>query len=143
MGNYSPEKKDCNGGIKKSNQKIELLYKKLTKPGDKGQLAIVEEIAIEQTKIYLWERGYWIMREQQLRGPADLYAYKIVNKKKIEYFIDAKGIHPYANYKPAFKRRPSNKFRERDEVIERIQSIVYKDEIKFKDLNNLEVNIHS
>ena len=66
MGNYSPEKKDCNGGIKKSNQKIELLYKKLTKPGDKGQLAIVEEIAIEQTKIYLWERGYWIMREQQL-----------------------------------------------------------------------------
>ena len=140
MGNYSPEKKDCNGGIKKSNQKIELLYKKLTKPGDKGQLAIVEEIAIEQTKIYLWERGYWIMREQQLRGPADLYAYKIIDNKKIDYFIDAKGIHPKANYKPAFKRKIST-FRERDEVINRIQSIVYKDEIRFKDLDNVLVDI--
>ena len=26
--------------------------------------------------------------------------------RKIDYFVDAKGIHPKANYKPQFKRRP-------------------------------------
>ena len=109
-------------------------------PKIKGQTKIVEEIAIEQTKIYLWQKGYWVLREQQLRGPADLYAYKILNYKKIEYFIDSKGIHPRANYKPAFKARIS-KFPVRDKILNRIQSIVYKNQIKFKDLNNKEVKI--
>tara|TARA_B110000003_G_scaffold240898_1_gene247814 strand:- start:274 stop:702 length:429 start_codon:yes stop_codon:yes gene_type:complete len=141
MSNYSPDKRDCSAAISKSKIKIKKLKNKLTYPKDKGQLRIVEEIAIETTKIYLWKRGYWIMREQQSKGPADLYAYKIVNNKKIDYFIDAKGIHPKVNYKPAFKRRSSKAFRDRDKVINRIQSIVYKDEIRFKDLDNRLVEI--
>jgi len=132
---YSPERRDCIAAINISRIRIEELKKLLTKPKEKGQRKIVEEIAIEFTKIYLWKKGYWVMREQQSKGPADLYAYKIVNNKRIEYFIDAKGIHPKANYKPAFKRKVST-FRERDEVINRIQSIVFKDEIRFKDLDN-------
>ena len=112
----------------------------ISKPKIKGQSKIVEEIAVEKTKIYLWQKGYWVLREQQLRGPADLYAYKISNYKRIEYFIDCKGIHPRANYKPAFKARKS-KFPIRDKIINRIQSIVYKNQIKFKDLSNKEVKI--
>ena len=136
MGNYSPDRRDCSAAINESERKIVKLKNKLTNPKDKGQLQIVEQIAIEATKIHLWKKGYWVMREQQSKGPADLYAYKIVNNKRIEYFIDAKGIHPNVNYKPAFKRRSSIKFRERDEVINRIQAIVFKDEIRFKDLDN-------
>ena len=140
MGNYSPEVRDCRAETNKSNTKIKELKKLLTKPKEKGQRKIVEEIAVEFTKIYLWKKGYWVMGEQQSKGPADLYAYKIIDNKKIDYFIDAKGIHPKANYKPAFKRKIST-FRERDEVINRIQSIVYKDEIRFKDLDNVLVDI--
>ena len=124
----------------KSKRKIKELEKKLTLPKEKGQRKIVELIAIESTKIYLWKKSYWVMREQQSKGPADLYAFKIVNNERIEWFIDSKGIHPKANYKPAFKRKIST-FRERDEVINRIQSIVYKDEIRFKDLDNELVDI--
>ena len=58
----------------------------------------------------------------------------------IEWFIDAKGIHPKANYKPAFKRKIST-YREMGEVINLIQSIGYKDEIRFKDLDNRLVEI--
>tara|TARA_B100001175_G_C19285012_1_gene530697 strand:- start:329 stop:754 length:426 start_codon:yes stop_codon:yes gene_type:complete len=140
MANYSPHIADCTASINKSKIKIKELEKKLTLPKEKGQRKIVELIAIEITKIYLWKKSYWVMREQQSKGPADLYAFKIVNNERIEWFIDAKGIHPKANYKPAFKRKIST-FRERDEVINRIQSIVYKDEIRFKDLDNRLVEI--
>jgi hypothetical protein len=140
MANYSPHIGDCKASINKSKIKIKELEKKLTLPKEKGQRKIVELIAIEITKIYLWKKSYWVMREQQSKGPADLYAFKIVNNERIEWFIDAKGIHPKANYKPAFKRKIST-FRERDEVINRIQSIVYKDEIRFKDLDNRLVEI--
>jgi hypothetical protein len=140
MANYSPNIADCTASINKSKIKIKELEKKLTLPKEKGQRKIVELIAIEITKIYLWKKSYWVMREQQSKGPADLYAFKIVNNERIEWFIDAKGIHPKANYKPAFKRKIST-FRERDEVINRIQSIVYKDEIRFKDLDNRLVEI--
>jgi hypothetical protein len=140
MANYSPHIADCTASINKSKIKIKELEKKLTLPKEKGQRKIVELIAIEITKIYLWKKSYWVMREQQSKGPADLYAFKIVNNERIEWFIDAKGIHPKANYKPAFKRKIST-FRERDEVINRIQSIVFKDEIRFKDLDNRLVEI--
>jgi len=140
MANYSPCIGDCTASINKSKRKIKELEKKLTLPKEKGQRKIVELIAIESTKIYLWKKSYWVMREQQSKGPADLYAFKIVNNERIEWFIDSKGIHPKANYKPAFKRKIST-FRERDEVINRIQSIVYKDEIRFKDLDNELVDI--
>ena len=140
MANYSPHIADCTASINKSKIKIKELEKKLTLPKEKGQRKIVELIAIEITKIYLWKKRYWVMREQQSKGPADLYAFKIVNNERIEWFIDAKGIHPKANYKPAFKRKIST-FRERDEVINRIQSIVFKDEIRFKDLDNRLVEI--
>jgi len=140
MTSYSPTKNDVTSETVKSRKRIKELEKELSNPKIKGQTKIVEEIAIEQTKINLWQKGYWILREQQLRGPADLYAYKILNYKKIEYFIDCKGIHPKANYKPAFKARIS-KFPIRDKILNRIQSIVYKNQIKFKDLNNKEVKI--
>ena len=140
MTNFSPTKNDVTSEIAKSKQKINDLEKQLTYPKIKGQTKIVEEIAVEKTKIFLWQKGYWILREQQLRGPADLYAYKILNYKKIEYFIDCKGIHPRADYKPAFKARMS-KFPIRDKILDRIQSIVYKNQIKFKDLKNKEVKI--
>ena len=140
MTSYSPTKSDVTSETVKSRKRIKELEKELSNPKIKGQTKIVEEIAIEQTKINLWQKGYWILREQQLRGPADLYAYKILNYKKIEYFIDCKGIHPKANYKPAFKARIS-KFPIRDKILNRIQSIVYKNQIKFKDLKNKEVKI--
>ncbi len=140
MANYSPTKNDVTSEISKSRKVIKIHEQELSKPKIKGQSKIVEEIAVEKTKIYLWQKGYWVLREQQLRGPADLYAYKISNYKRIEYFIDCKGIHPRANYKPAFKARKS-KFPIRDKIINRIQSIVYKNQIKFKDLSNKEVKI--
>ena len=140
MANYSPTKNDVTSEISKSRKVIQIHEQELSKPKIKGQSKIVEEIAVEKTKIYLWQKGYWVLREQQLRGPADLYAYKISNYKRIEYFIDCKGIHPRANYKPAFKARKS-KFPIRDKIINRIQSIVYKNQIKFKDLSNKEVKI--
>ena len=105
MTSYSPTKNDVTSETVKSRKRIKELEKELSNPKIKGQTKIVEEIAIEQTKINLWQKGYWILREQQLRGPADLYAYKILNYKKVEYFIDCKGIHLKANYKPAFKAR--------------------------------------
>ena len=140
MANYSPTKNDVTSEISKSRKVIQIHEQELSKPKIKGQSKIVEEIAVEKTKIYLWQKGYWVLREQQLRGPADLYAYKISNYKRIEYFIDCKGIHPKANYKPAFKARVS-KFPVRDKIINRIQSIVYKNQIRFKDLSNKEVKI--
>ena len=140
MTSYSPTKNDVKSETIKSRKRIKELEKELSNPKIKGQTKIVEEIAIEQTKIYLWQKGYWILREQQLRGPADLYAYKILNYKKVEYFIDCKGIHSKANYKPAFKARIS-KFPIRDKILNRIQSIVYKNQIRFKDLKNKEVKI--
>ena len=141
MSNYSPTKNDCAGEIAKSKKRIQEISSQLTSPKVKGQSQLVEQMAIEKTKIYLWEKGYWVLREQQKRGPADLYAYKIVENRKIDYFIDAKGIHPRVNYKPAFKRRAPSKFKERDTILNRIQSIVYKGKIVFKDLNNKEVKI--
>ena len=82
MANYSPTKNDVTSEISKSRKVIQIHEQELSKPKIKGQSKIVEEIAVEKTKIYLWQKGYWVLREQQLRGPADLYAYKISNYKK-------------------------------------------------------------
>ena len=87
------------------------------------------------------EKKYWVLRGLQKRGPADLYAYKIIGNRKIDYFVDAKGIHPKVNYKPQFKRRAPSKFKDRDTILNRIQGIVYKGKIVFKDLDNKEVKI--
>ena len=65
MGNYSPDRRDCSAAINESERKIVKLKNKLTNPKDKGQLQIVEQIAIEATKIHLWKKGYWVMRERQ------------------------------------------------------------------------------
>ena len=92
---------------------------------------IVEEMAIERTMEYMWNKRYWVLREQQSKGPADLYAYKIINDERIEYFIDAKGIHPNAKQTPRFKPRADLKFINRDRVIKRIVSIVHNGKIKF------------
>ena len=104
---------------------------KLTNPKDKGTLKEVEEMAIERTMEYMWNKKYWVLREQQSKGPADLYVYKIINDRKIEYFIDAKGIHPNAKQKPRFKPRADLKFISRDKIIKRIVSIVHNGKIKF------------
>jgi len=104
---------------------------KLTKPKEAGVSEKVEEMAIQRTMEYLWKYNYWVFREQQGKGPADIYAFKIINGEKIDYFIDAKGIHPNAKQKPRFKPRADLKFTSRDKVINRIVSIVYNGKIKF------------
>ena len=38
---------------------------KLTKPKIKGSLEKVEEMAIHRTMYYLWDKNYWVFREQQ------------------------------------------------------------------------------
>ena len=73
---------------------------KLTKPKTQGTLEKVEEMAINRTMYYLWDKNYWVFREQQGKGPADVFAFKIINGEKKEYFIDVKGIHPNAKQKP-------------------------------------------
>ena len=40
-------------------------------------------MAIERTMEYMWNKKYWVLREQQAKGPADLYAYKIINDERI------------------------------------------------------------
>ena len=142
MADYFPTKRDCTAEIRKSKKRLQEIKSLWTKPKSKGQSQYVEIMAIESIKIYLWKKGYWILRELQKRGPADLYAYKIIDNRKIDYFIDAKGIHPKANYKPQFKRRAPSKFKDRDAILNRIQGIVYKGKIVFKDLNNKEVKIY-
>ncbi len=141
MPDYSPSKNDCTSQIKQSKKKVLELTALLTKTKESGQAKFVEEIAIEETKIHLWKKGYWILREQQQKGPADLYAYKIIENKIIDYFIDAKGIHPRVNYRPQFKRRVSSKFHERDTVLNKIQAIFYRGKLVFKDINNKELKI--
>ena len=104
---------------------------KLSKPKVKGSLEKVEEMAIHRTMYYLWDKNYWVFREQQGKGPADVFAFKIINGEKKEYFIDVKGIHPNAKQKPKFKPRADLKFINRDRIIHRIVAIVYNWEIKF------------
>ena len=105
-----------------------LSYERITSSKEKKR---VEEMAIERTMEYMWNKRYWVLREQQSKGPADLYAYKIINDERIEYFIDAKGIHPNAKQTPRFKPRADLKFINRDRVIRRIVSIVHNGKIKF------------
>ena len=57
--------------------------------------------------------------------------HQIINDERIEYFIDAKGIHPNAKQTPRFKPRADLKFINRDRVIRRIVSIVHNGKIKF------------
>jgi|TARA_B100001079_G_C16367559_1_gene495863 hypothetical protein len=142
MADYLPTERDCAAEITKSKKRLQEIKLLWTKPKDKGQSKLVEEMAIESIKIHLWKKKYWVLRELQKRGPADLYAYKIIDNRKIDYFVDAKGIHPKANYKPQFKRRAPSKFKDRDAILNRIQGIVYKGKIVFKDLNNKEVKIY-
>ena len=60
--------------------------KRKAKPKIKGSLEKVEEMAIQRTMYYLWDKNYWVFREQQGKGPADIYAFKIINGEKKEYF---------------------------------------------------------
>ena len=133
MTDFFPPIAEITSCIKRSRERRKIITEelKLTNQKDKGTLSKVEEMAIERTMEYMWEKKYWVLREQQNKGPADLYAYKIVNDERIEYFIDAKGIHPNAKQTPRFKPRADLKFINRDRVIRRIVSIVHNGKIKF------------
>ena len=133
MTDFFPPIAEITSCIKRSRERRKIITEelKLTNPKDKGTLSKVEEMAIERTMEYMCEKKYWVLREQQNKGPADLYAYKIVNDERIEYFIDAKGIHPKAKQTPKFKPRADLKFINRDRVIKRIVSIVHNGKIKF------------
>ena len=122
MADFFPPINEITSCIKLSRERRKQLTTKLklTSPKDKGTLREVEEMAIERTMEYMWNKRYWVLREQQSKGPADLYAYKIINDERIEYFIDAKGIHPNAKQIPRFRPRPDKKFINRDRVIKRI-----------------------
>ena len=41
---------------------------KLTNPKDKGTFRKVEEMAIERTMEYMWNKRYWVLREQQSKS---------------------------------------------------------------------------
>lgn len=91
MKNFFINNKDKNEGIKTSKKKLEEILsnklihaevKTLSKKDSTKSRILVEEGAVEAIKIYLWEHNYWVLREQQNRGPTDLYAYKIINGKK-------------------------------------------------------------
>ena len=133
MADFFPPLKELSSCIRISREERKNLTEKLklTNPKDKGTLKDVEEMAIQRTMEYMWNKKYWVLREQQSKGPADLYAYKIINDEKIEYFIEAKGIHPNAKQIPRFRPRPDKKFINRDRVIKRIVSIVHNGKIKF------------
>lgn len=133
MPNFFPPLNELTSCIRVSREERKNLIKKLkkTNPKDKGTLKDVEEMAIQRTMEYMWNKKYWVLREQQGKGPADLYAYKIINDERIEYFIDAKGIHPNAKQTPRFKPRADLKFVTRDRIIKRVVSIVHNGKIKF------------
>jgi len=129
---------DAKNSIDKSKENLkEILSKYSLTPSKEKKilLNLVEEAAIESTMQYFWSYGYWVLREQQHRGPVDLYAYKIINGQKIEYFIDAKGIRPNAKLNPPRYRPTLSKdyirmnYPIRDRIVNRIVAIVFlKDE---------------
>ena len=91
MADFFPPITEITSCIKRSKERRKILTEELksTNPKDKGTFRKVEEMAIERTMEYMWNKRYWVLREQQSKGPADLYAYKIINGERIEYFIDA------------------------------------------------------
>ena len=80
MADFFPPLTEITSCIKLSRERRKILTEKLklTNPKDKGTLREVEEMAIERTMEYMWNKRYWVLREQQSKGPADLYAYKII-----------------------------------------------------------------
>tara|TARA_B100000315_G_C14545467_1_gene573022 strand:+ start:914 stop:1432 length:519 start_codon:yes stop_codon:yes gene_type:complete len=134
MNSFLINHADAESSINKSKEDLKNILSKysLTPSKElKTLLDLVEEAAIECTMQYLWSYGYWVLREQQRRGPIDLYAYKIVNGQKIEYFIDVKGIRPNAKqspprYKPTLpKDYQRMSYQIRDRIVNRIVAIVF------------------
>ena len=138
MNNFFINPTDAEDSIDKSKKNLKKILSEYSLTPSKEikiLLNLVEEAAIECTMQYFWSYGYWVLREQQHRGPVDLYAYKIINGKKIEYFIDAKGIRPNAKlnpprYKPTLpKDYIRMNYPIRDRIVNRIVAIVFlKDE---------------
>tara|TARA_B100001093_G_scaffold518964_1_gene605790 strand:- start:1774 stop:2283 length:510 start_codon:yes stop_codon:yes gene_type:complete len=138
------DKKIC---IKKSKEKLKKILsdnlihadtKSLSKEENTQARKLVEEGAIEVIKQYLWEKNYWVLREQQSKGPTDLYAYKVINGKKIEFYIDAKGIRG-GNKKKVQGKPSASKFPIRDRILRRIVGIVHlKDENSIKNIMFIE-----
>jgi hypothetical protein len=138
MNSFFVNPDDAKSSIKKSKETLNKLLSKYSitpKEEKKILLDLVEEAAIECTMQYLWSFGYWILREQQHRGPIDIYAYKIVEGKKLEYSIDVKGIRPNAKQSPPrYKPTLSSDYERmnysiRDGIVNRIVAIVFlKDE---------------
>ena len=86
MNNFLINPSDADNSIKKSKENLkEILSKYSLTPSKEKKilLNLVEEAAIECTMQYFWSYGYWVLREQQHRGPVDLYAYKIILLKQI------------------------------------------------------------
>ena len=110
MADFFPPLKELSSCIRISREERKNLTEKLklTNPKDKGTLKDVEEMAIQRTMEYMWNKKYWVLREQQ-----------------------SKGIHPNAKQIPRFRPRPDKKFINRDRVIKRIVSIVHNGKIKF------------
>ena len=146
MNSFFINPKDAQFSIKKSKERLkEYLFifnllidkekkTKLSKEESAKLISLVESAAIECTMQFFWKCGYWILREQQTKGPMDLYVYKIVNGEKIEYAVDVKGIRPNAKKKPAHKPTLPTGYEKkshhiRDQILKRVVAIVYlKDE---------------
>ena len=131
FNNRCPEKV-CKASIKKSKEKLKIIYHKLKnkKPSDEDKQD-VQTYGVEWTKIKGWEKGYYVYEECQINGPVDIIFMKFIDGKRIVYNIDSKGIHPNCNYFPQMKRKVSKeKFLERDTMYKRIQSIAWKVEEK-------------
>ena len=121
-----------------SNWLIHADTKTLSKEENTQARKLVEEGAIEVIKQHLWKKNYWVLREQQSKGPTDLYAYKILNGKKIEFYIDAKGIRG-GNKKKVQGKPAASKFPIRDKILRRIVGIVHlKDENSIKNIMFIE-----
>ena len=94
MADFFPPIAEIKSCIKLSRERRKILTEelKLTNPKDKGTFRKVEEMAIERTMEYMWNKRYWVLREQQNKRPADLYAYKIINDEKMNILLMQKAF---------------------------------------------------
>ena len=123
----------CKAMISKSEQKLKVIIKRLKSGSPKNQQEEdVQNYSIEHTKIIGWQNRYYVYEECQPNGPIDLIFTKINEEGNlVQYNIDAKGIHPNCNYFPQGKRKVAkDKFKERNDLYERLQSIAWRVEDK-------------
>ncbi len=62
MADFFPPITEITSCIKLSRERRKIITEelKLTNPKDKGTLSKVEEMAIERTMEYMWEKKYWV-----------------------------------------------------------------------------------